>query len=96
MTTATVRPIAVKLDQEQRDRIKRIADARHRTPHWIMREAIQQYVEREEKREAFRQTGLQAWRDYEATGLHVAHEEADDWLAKLDAGQDAEPPECHA
>ena len=96
MTTATARPVAVKLDQEQRDRIKRIADARHRTPHWIMREAIQQYVEREEKREAFRQDGLQAWRNYETTGLHVTHEEADDWLAKLESGQDAEPPECHA
>ena len=96
MTTGTARPIAIKLDQEQRDRIKRIADARHRTSHWIMREAIQQYVEREEKREAFRKSALQAWRDYEMTGLHVTQEEADDWLAKLESGQDAELPECHA
>jgi predicted transcriptional regulator len=96
MTASIVRPVAVKLDQEQRDRIKRIADARNRTPHWIMREAIQQYVDREEKREAFRQDGLQAWHNYETSGLHVTHAEADDWLAKLESGQDAEPPECHA
>jgi predicted transcriptional regulator len=96
MTTATVRPIAVKLDQEQRDRIKRIADARHRTTHWIMREAIQQYVEREEKRESFRQDGLRAWNEYQANGLYVTMEEADEWLIKLESGQDTEPPECHA
>ena len=33
---------------------------------------------------------------YQATGLHITMEEADAWLAKLEAGQDVEPPECHA
>lgn len=95
MTTTTVRPLAIKLDQDVRERIKRLADARQRTSHWIMREAIEQYVEREEKREAFRQDGLRAWNEYQASGLHVTLEEADEWLAKLEAGQDSEPPACH-
>ena len=60
-----------------------------------MREAITQYVEREEKREAFRQEALAAWEAYQASGLHVTHAEADDWLARLEAGQDVEAPECH-
>lgn len=95
MTAAVVRPVAVKLDQDIRERIKRLADARHRTMHWMMREAIQQYVEREEKREAFRRDGIRAWNEYQATGLHVTLEEADAWLARLESGQDVEPPECH-
>jgi len=95
MTATAARPLAVKLDPDIRDRIKRLADARHRTAHWMMREAIQQYVEREEKREAFRQDGLRAWNVYQSNGLHVTLEEADAWLAKLEAGQDVEPPECH-
>jgi predicted transcriptional regulator len=61
----------------------------------MMREAIQQYVEREEKREMFRQDGIRAWNEYQATGLHVTLEEADAWLAKLEAGHDVEPPDCH-
>ncbi|MDP2784684.1 MAG: ribbon-helix-helix protein, CopG family, partial [Sulfurimicrobium sp.] len=77
------------------ERVKRLADARHRTPHWLMREAIRQYVEREEKREAFRQDAINAWQEYQETGLHVTGEEVEVWLAKLEAGQDAEPPECH-
>jgi predicted transcriptional regulator len=60
-----------------------------------MSETISQYVEREEKREAFRQDGIRAWNEYQATGLHVTLEEADAWLAKLELGQDVEPPECH-
>jgi predicted transcriptional regulator len=60
-----------------------------------MREAIQQYIEREEKREAFRQDGIRVWNEYRTTGLHVTLEEADAWLAKLEAGQDVKPPVCH-
>jgi predicted transcriptional regulator len=43
-----------------------------------------------------RQEALQAWNEYQAKGLHVTAQEADAWLAKLEAGQDVEPPECHA
>lgn len=96
MTSTAVRPVAVKLDLDIRERMKRLAEARHRTTHWMMREAIRQYIEREEKREAFRQDGIRAWNEYQATGLHVTQKEADAWLAKLEAGQDAEPPECRS
>jgi predicted transcriptional regulator len=61
-----------------------------------MREAIEEYVEREEKREQFRQGALTAWAHYQTTGLHVTAEEADAWLAKLEAGKDAVPPKCRA
>lgn len=60
-----------------------------------MREAITQYVEREEKREAFRQDTLKAWEAYRTTGLHARAEEADAWLAQLEQGDDIEPPACH-
>lgn len=95
MPSSATRPVAVKLDPSTRERMKRLANAKHRTPHWLMREAIEQYVDREEKREAFRQDGVRAWENYQATGLHVTHAEADDWLAQLEAGNDVEPPQCH-
>lgn len=71
MTAATIRPVAIKIDDDIKARIKHLAEARHRTAHWLMREAISQYVEREEKREAFRQHTLNAWEAYRTTGLHV-------------------------
>jgi len=60
-----------------------------------MREAIEQYVQREEQREQFLKDSLDAWQEYQETGQHVTAEEADHWLAKLEAGEDAGPPECH-
>ena len=95
MTAAATRPVAIKIDDDIKARVKRLADARHRTAHWLMREAITQYVEREERREAFRQHTLKAWEEYRSTGLHVTADEADTWLAELEQGNDIEPPECH-
>ncbi len=92
MPTSTT---SLKLDVEIKERVNRLASARRRSPHWVMREAIAEYVEREEKREQFRQDALAAWTHYQTTGLHVSAEEADVWLAKLEAGKDAAPPKCH-
>lgn len=89
-------PIAVKIVPAMKKRIERLAEVKHRTTHWMMREAISQYIEREEKREAFHLDGIKAWNEYQATGLHLTQEEADAWLTNLEAGQDLEPPECHA
>ena len=86
---------SIKLGEEMRDRVQRLANARKRSPHWVMREAIEQYVDREEKREKLRQDALAAWNHYAATGLHVSGDEADAWLAKLEAGDDGPAPECH-
>ena len=95
MPAAAMRPVAIKIDEDMKARVKRLADARQRTSHWVMREAVIQYVEREEKREAFRHDTLKAWEEYRATGLHLTADEADAWLAQLQEGNDVEPPECH-
>jgi len=86
---------SLKLDSQLKDRVQRLAESRRRSAHWIMREAVEEYVTREEKREQFRQDALAAWNHYQTTGLHVTAEEAESWLAKLEAGEDAEAPECH-
>ncbi len=86
---------SLKLDAEMKERVQRLAEARRRSPHWVLREAVEQYVEREEKREQFRQDALAAWDHYQTTGLHITGEEADAWMEKLEAGEDLDPPECH-
>ena len=92
---ATPSTTSLKLDSAMKERVQRLASARRRSPHWIMREAVEQYVEREEKREQLREDAVAAWADYQATGLHVTAKEADAWLAKLEAGKRAAIPKCH-
>jgi len=86
---------SLQLDPEIKNRVERLAEARNRSTHWVLREAIGEYVEREERRERLRQDALTAWTHYQETGLHSTADEADVWLAKLEAGEDAPIPECH-
>jgi predicted transcriptional regulator len=92
---ATLSTTSLKLDSALKQRVHRLVSARRRSPHWIMHEAVEQYVEREEKREQLRQDALAASANYQTTGLHVTAKEADAWLAKLEAGKRAVIPKCH-
>ena len=95
MTSTAARPVTIKIDEDIKARVKSLADVRQRTSHWLMREAITQYVDREEKREAFRQETLNAWEEYRATGLHATSEEVEAWLANWGSGTELPAPACH-
>ena len=94
MQTQSV-PASVKLPIELKERLKNLAEARKQSAHAVMLQAIESYVEREEKREAFRQEGIAAWEEYQRTGLHLTGEEVDTWLKELAKGKYVEPPKCH-
>lgn len=95
MSATVTRLVAAKLDSLAHKRIKRLTEAKHRAPDSLIREAFEQHVDREEKRESFRQDGTLAWVAFRATGLHVTHVEVDAWLEKLESGNDVELPACH-
>ena len=95
MVAAAPRAVSVKIDEDTRERVKRLAEARQRTPHWLMREAISQYLEREEKRETCRQDALKAWKEYRASGLHVTGDEVMAWLDTWGEESEQAAPVCH-
>lgn len=86
---------SVKLDDALKTRIQRLADQRRRSAHWIMREAIEQYVEREEARESFKQEALASWAAYRETGWHLTGEEARAWLDSWGTDEEEAQPACH-
>lgn len=86
---------ALKIDDELEGRVRHLADRRRRSAHRIMYEAVRQYVEREEQREALQQEVLEAWDEYQATGLHVAAEEVEAWLAGWGTENELPVPVCH-
>jgi predicted transcriptional regulator len=87
--------MSVKLDADTRTRVENLAQARQRTAHWVMREAITQYVDREERGETFRHDTLKAWEEYQETGLHASAAEVDDWLASWGTENELPAPVCH-
>ena len=86
---------SIKLDDALKSRIQQLAQMRRRTSHWIMREAISQYVEREEKHESLRQDTLKAWDEFQATGLHATADEVEQWLKSWGSDNELPAPECH-
>ena len=62
------RPSTIKLDPELKGRWQHLAELRRRSAHWMMREAIEQYVEREERRETFKEEAVASRAAYQGTG----------------------------
>ncbi|MDD5273333.1 MAG: ribbon-helix-helix protein, CopG family [Methylovulum sp.] len=83
---------AVKLDEATYDRLKALGEARQRTPHWLMREAIREYIEKEEAFEARNREADEAWEEYKLTGKGVTHETMSAWFDDLEAGKESECP----
>lgn len=95
MVTEKMFTASVKLEPALKSRLQHLAEARRRKTHWLMQEAIREYVEREEKREQFRQDALKAWQEFQETGLHVTGDEALAWLETWGTDEEKEPPSCH-
>lgn len=91
MTTST----SIKLDDDLKARIQRLAEAKDRTSHWIMREAIEEYVDRQEKREKFMRDAQESWEEYQRTGRHLTWDEVSGWLKKVGTDEQTEFPKCH-
>lgn len=87
--------VSIEISEDLDLRIQHLAEARRLSPRRVLQDAVEQYVEREEKRQAFLQDAAEAWNDFQRTGLHVTGEEVEAWLSKLEAGEDIEPPKCH-
>ena len=83
---------AVKLDEAIYDRLKSLAEIRQRTPHWLMKEAIRQFLEREEAAEQIRLDTLQRLAQLEADGKVISHEAVDAWLASWGTESEGQCP----
>lgn len=86
---------SLKIDDILKGRVQHLAAQRRRSPHWIMLEAIQQYVEREEARENFKQEALASWAAYKETDRHLTGREVRAWLTTWGTDAEKAGPDCH-
>ncbi len=82
----------IKLDEDIRARLKALGEKRNRSPHWLMKTAIQSYLEREENYEREKQEDKERWEHYQLTGEAVSHETAAQWLNDLAEGKNTPCP----
>ncbi len=74
--------VSIKLEDTERQRLAYLAEVKRRSPHFLMREAITEYISREEKRLAFYKEAEAAWKDYRETGLHLSLRDLEAWASK--------------
>lgn len=86
---------SIKINDELKQRVQSLAQSKDRSAHWVMREAIQEYVEREEARESFKQEALASWEDFQETGRHLTGAEVSDWLDQWGTESESDAPTCH-
>ena len=88
-------PTSIKLDKQVKQRITHLAEVRHRSSHSMMIEAINQYLEREERLEQFRDEMEDVWAEYQRTGLHATGEEVFTWMESWYTEDEKKAPVCH-
>ena len=86
---------SLKIDDKLKKRVQQLAQLRQRSAHWIMHEAIAQYVDREEARESFKQEAVASWTAYQETGRHLTGEEVRAWLHTWENEAETAVPPCH-
>ena len=80
MKTTTM---GVKLDEDVRERLKVLGNIKERTPHWLMKKAIEEYLAKEEVNEREKQEDMLRWQRYQDTGEHLSHDEVRTRLTRL-------------
>ena len=60
-----------------------------------MREAIRDYLDREEAKENFTQEALASWSSYQTTGRHLTGDEVRDWIETWGSDDESDAPTCH-
>ena len=91
---ATVKPMAIKLPQQERERLQKLGEAKKRSAHWLAKEAISQYLEREEIAERFRQESVARWEEYCHTGRSAPNNAVMKWLESWGTDNELEAPKC--
>ena len=75
--------VGLKLDDETRARLGALAKVKDRSSHWLMKRAVMDYLDREERYESEKQEDLARWREYEQTGVYVSDDDMNQWFDEL-------------
>lgn len=87
--------MTVKLEASERLRLAAVASAKNRSTHFVMKEAIQMYLAREEAEQAEIQRAVRSLEHYAETGLHITLDEFSSWVKAIAINPKTPMPICH-
>lgn len=93
MATKNIHPTGVKLESSIKLRLHKLGESKQRSIHWLMKEAINQYLEHEEHAEKLKQDTLARWQEAEQNKV-VSNESVMAWLETWGTDTEIERPKC--
>jgi predicted transcriptional regulator len=84
MATTTV---GIKMEKSVRDRLKVLGHLKDRTPHWLVRRAVEEFLDREERWEQEKREDDERWERYLDTGESYSRAEVSKWMKGLREGK---------
>lgn len=83
---------SIKLPEDLKDRLGKVAQRVEQTPHAYMVQAISEKVERDEKRQAFLESARKSREEFEKTGIVYAHDDVMRYFTERIAGKNPRKP----
>src|SRR3972149_2771771 len=87
-------PTGVKLERTIKSRLKNLSKLRQRTVHWLMKDAISQYLEHQEQTEKLKQETLARWQQEAEQNKVVSNKSVIKWLDTWGADHEIKRPLC--
>ncbi|MCG8492872.1 MAG: hypothetical protein MI743_14730 [Sneathiellales bacterium] len=75
--------IGLRVSEETKVRLEKLGEARDRTPHYLMKQAVERFLETEEAIEAERELVQKRWEKFELTGETLPHDQIKTWAQSL-------------
>jgi len=83
--------VAIRLSEETQDRLKALGQRRDRSPHYLMKEAVEKYLSDEEALEAELELMQKRWERFELTGETITHDNLKSWAEGLSTTSEDKP-----
>ncbi|MEO1189227.1 MAG: ribbon-helix-helix protein, CopG family [Pseudomonadota bacterium] len=80
--------VGIRLDENLQKRLKSLGEKRDRSPHYLMKAAIEAYLQVEEAIEAEKSLMQSRWDRFELTGDTISQDDMQAWAWALGSGQD--------
>ncbi len=86
---------SLTIDDQLEERVNALANARQISPQAVMREAIRDYVDREDLKQVFLKEAETSWEMFQASEQHLTGDELFEWLDHWGGPNEDEAPVCH-
>ncbi len=77
--------VGLRLDESVQKRLKSLGKVRDRSPHYLMKEAVEKYLVSEEAIESEKELMKSRWKKYEITNEAIDHSDIKKWASTLSA-----------